>query len=45
MMDFTESSVVKTPPANVRDIRDEGSILGSGRSLEAEISTHSSVLA
>ena len=35
-------SVVKNPPANARDI---GLIPGSGRSLEKEMATHSSVLA
>ena len=30
---FPEGSVVKTPPANARDVRDAGSTFGSGRSL------------
>ena len=37
--------VVKNPPANAGDIRDMGSISGSGRSLEKEMATHSSILA
>ena len=37
--------VVKNPPANVGDVRDVGSIPGSGRSLEEEMATHSSILA
>ena len=32
-------------PANVGDVRDVGSIPGSGRSLEEEMATHSSILA
>ena len=35
----------KNPPANAGDIRDTGSIPGSGRSLEMEMATHSSILA
>ena len=31
---FPGGSLVKSPPANAGDIRDEGSIPGSGRSLE-----------
>ena len=31
-MDLTEMLVVKNPPANVRDVKDEGSIPGLGRS-------------
>ena len=31
-MGFPVGSVVKNPPANAEDIRDEGSICGSGRS-------------
>ena len=34
--------MVRNPPANVRDA---GSIPGSGRSLEKEMVTHSSILA
>ena len=37
--------VVKNLPANARDIRDAGSIPGSGRSLEESMATYSSVLA
>ena len=37
--------VVKHPPANAGDIRDEGSIPGSGSSLEKEMAIHSSILA
>ena len=36
--------MVKNPPANTGDTRDTGSILGSGRSLEKEMATHSSIL-
>ena len=36
--------VVKNPPANAGDKRDEDSIPGSGRSLEEEIAIHSSIL-
>ena len=37
--------MVKNLPANAGDIGDVGSIPGSGRSLEVEIATHSSILA
>ena len=37
--------MVKNPPANAEDARNVGSILGSGRSLEEEMATHSSILA
>jgi len=37
--------LVKNPPANMGDIRDAGSILGSGRFLEEGMETHSSILA
>ena len=37
--------VVKNPFSNVGDIRDAGSIPESGRSLEKEVATHSSILA
>ena len=37
--------VVRNPPANEGDIRDMGSIPGSGRSPEGGHSTHSSILA
>ena len=33
------------PPANAGDIRDTGSIPGSGRSLEKEMAAHPSILA
>ena len=36
--------VVKNPPANARDIRDAVSVPGSGRSLEENMATHSSIL-
>ena len=36
--------VVKNPPASAGDIRDSGSIPGSGRSLEKEMPNHSSIL-
>ena len=37
--------MVKNPLASARDIRDVGLIPGSGRSLEEEMVTHSSILA
>jgi len=37
--------VVKNLPANAGNIRDMGSIPGSGRSLEKEMAAHSSILA
>ena len=37
--------VVKNPPATAGDIRDTGSIPGSGRSLEDVMATHSNILA
>ena len=37
--------VVMSPPANAGDIRDVGSIPGSGVPLEEEMATHSSILA
>ena len=37
--------VVKKPPARARDIRDTGSVLGSGRSPGGGMATHSSILA
>ena len=37
--------VPKNPPANAGEIRDEGSIPGSGRSPEEVMATHSSVFA
>ena len=36
---------VKNPPADAGDARDVGSILGSGRSPEEGMATHSSILA
>ena len=36
--------MVKNQPVKARDIRDAGSILGSGRSPEEGMATHSSVL-
>ena len=36
--------MVKNPPVNVGDLREMGSIPGSGRSLEEGMATHSSVL-
>ena len=36
--------VVKNPPANAGDERDVGSIPGSGRSPEEELTRHSSIL-
>ena len=38
-------TVVKNPPANAGDTRDMGLILGLGRSLEKEMTTHSNILA
>ena len=37
--------MVKNPPANAGDIRDTGSIPGSGRSLGAGNGTHASIVA
>ena len=39
------AQLVKNPPANAGDARGEGSVLGSGRSLEKEMATCSSILA
>ena len=36
--------VIKSPPVNAGDIRDVGSIPGSGRSLEEEVATQYSCL-
>ena len=44
-MGFPCSSVVKNPPDNVGHTGDVCSIPGSGRSLEKEMATHSSILA
>ena len=41
-MGFPGDPVVKNPPANAGDT---GSIPGSGRSLEEEMATHSSIVA
>ena len=38
-------TVVKNPPASAGDARYSGLIPGSGRSLEEEMATHSSILA
>ena len=35
--------VVENPPASAGDVRDTGSIPGSGRSLEEDMATHSSI--
>ena len=45
MQAFPSVSGVKNPLANAGDTRDSGSIPGSGRSLEKEMATHSSILA
>ena len=37
--------MVKNPPAKVGDLREMGSIPGSGRSLEEGMATHSRILA
>ena len=37
--------VVKNPPANTGNVKDVGSILGSGRSLEEGMGIHASILA
>ena len=42
---FQVALVVRNVPANEGDIRDTGSIPGSGRSLENEVAIHSSILA
>ena len=42
---FSGSSVVKNLAASGGDTRDAGLIPGSGRSLEKEMATHSSILA
>ena len=42
---FPGGSVVKNPPANAGDIRDMGSIPGSGRYPGVEMATYSSILA
>ena len=39
-MSFPDGSLLKNPPVNARDV---GSIPGSGRSLEKEMATHSSI--
>ena len=41
-MSFPDGSVLKNPPVNARDV---GSIPGSGRALEEEMATLSSILA
>ena len=42
---YPSGSAVKNLPATVRDTGDEGLISGSGRSLQEEKATHSSILA
>ena len=42
---FQVALVIKNPPANAGDSRDEGSIPVLGRSPEEEMLTHSSILA
>ena len=42
---FPSDSVLKNPSANAGDTRVVGLIPGSGRSLEEEMATHSSILA
>ena len=42
---FPGGNVVKNPSANAGDLRDAGSIPGSGSSLEAKTATYSSILA
>ena len=42
---FPGGSVVKNPPAGAGDGEDMGLLPGSGRSLEKEMATYSSVLA
>jgi len=44
-MGFPGDSVVNNLPANAGDTRDISSIPGSGRFLEKEMATHSSILA
>ena len=45
MRGFPGGAVVKNLPANAGDPRNAGLIPGSGRSLEKEMATHSSILA
>ena len=45
MGDFHVALVVKNPPANAGDVRDSGSIPGSGRPPGGGHETHSSILA
>ena len=42
---FPVGAVAKNPPANAGDSRDMGLILGSGRSPQEEMETHSVILA
>ena len=42
---FHFSLVVKNPPANAGDLRDEGSSFGSGNPLENSMAIHSNFLA
>ena len=43
-MDFPGGTGVKNPPASAPDVRDEGSIPGSGRSPGGRNGTHSTFL-
>ena len=45
MEGFLGGSVVKNPPSNAEDSRDEGSISGSVRPTRKEMATHSTTLA
>ena len=45
MEGFPGGSVVKNPPSNAEDARDEGSISGSVRPTRKEMATHSTTLA
>ena len=44
-MDFTDGASDKELPGNAGDIRDADLVPGSGRCLEKEMATHSSILA
>ena len=43
-MGFSDSAMVKNPPANAGDARDAGLILGQEDLIEKETETHSSIL-
>ena len=45
ILGFQVVLVVKNPPAEARDIRDAGQILGQEDPLEEDVATHSSILA